>query len=37
LEERLKKESQDALNQIHHVRTIINSLTQQARERLTPA
>ncbi|WP_413514981.1 sugar phosphate isomerase/epimerase family protein [Serratia proteamaculans] len=37
LEERLKKESQDALNQIHHVRTIINSLTQQARELLTPA
>ncbi|CAI0708240.1 sugar phosphate isomerase/epimerase family protein [Serratia quinivorans] len=37
LEERLKKEYQDALNQIHHVRTITDSLIKQARELLTPA
>jgi sugar phosphate isomerase/epimerase len=37
LEGRLKKESQDALNQIHYVRTIIDSLMQQAKGLLTPA
>ncbi|EPA9112937.1 MAG: TIM barrel protein [Serratia liquefaciens] len=37
LEARLKKETQDALNQIHYVRTIIDSLTQQAQELLNPA